>query len=230
MPYFYFRKTFMQTKLTTKIPLILILLITLVFAKLHFNKRSDDGKDICCNISADARGYYAWLPAIFIYHDLNFTFFDTVEMKDSTCGCTKDRPIQDYRYYFNGKACNKYYPGASFMILPFFFFAHIKTLYFSHYIPDGYSFYYFKLIAWAAIFYYFIGMLFLLKVLKKLQLSTLQKSFTILLVTFGSNMIYYIIDFPVYSHIYSFALISAFLYYSFALQERISSKNILMWG
>lgn len=28
-------------------------------------------------ISHDANGYYAYLPAVFIYHDLNFNFYDS---------------------------------------------------------------------------------------------------------------------------------------------------------
>lgn len=218
----------MKTRIFNKTPILLILLIALVFAKLHANKRSE-GKDICFNICGDSRGYYAWLPAIFIYHDLNFKFFDEVEMKDTTCGSTtaKAIPIQDYRYYFNGKACNKYYPGTSFMVLPFFVAAHLATTYLSHYSPNGYTYYYFTIMALAAIFYYILGMFFFLGILDKLRLNTLQKSFTILLVTFGSNMIYYIIDAPLYSHIYSFTLIAAFLYYIFALNEDYSTKNLL---
>ena len=217
----------MRTKLFNNIPLLLILAVALLFAKLHINKRTGNKRDICFNITDDARGYYAWLPAIFIYHDLNFTFFDTVEVPDTTCGCTKAWPITDYRLLSEGGKFDKYYPGSAFMMLPFFIAAHAETFYFSSYPPNGYSYYYFRITALAAAFYYLIGMLFLLGVLKKLHLNTLQQTLTILLVSFGTNMIYYIIDAPLYSHIFSFALISAFLYYSFSLKERLSAKNIV---
>jgi hypothetical protein len=216
----------MKTKFINQLPVLFILLFALVFAKLHINKRTDKGKDVCFNICGDARGYYAWLPAVFIYHDLNFAFFDSVEMKDTTCGGQSGISVQDYRYYFNGKACDKYYPGTAFMMLPFFAAAHIYTMYFSGYLPNGYTFWYFKLMAFSAMFYYMIGMLFFLKVLKKLGLNTQQQSLAVVLVTFGSNMIYYIIDAPLYSHIYSFTLAAAFLNYAFALKENFSLKNL----
>src|SRR5271156_1891631 len=104
----------------SKIPLILLLLITLVFAKLQANKRLGSKSDVCMNICSDGRGYYAWLPAIFIYHDVNFGFFENVELKSPLCGGKVGGCLQDYRNTFDGKVCNKYYPGASFMMLPFF--------------------------------------------------------------------------------------------------------------
>ena len=218
----------MKSGAFNKAPLLLILLLALVFAKLHANKRSEV-KDACFNICGDARGYYAWLPAIFIYHDLNFKFYDQVEFRDSTCGCTTATaiPIQDYRYTFNGKSFDKYYPGTSFLMLPFFLTAHIYTSAFTEYKPNGYTWYYFHIMAYGAIFYYIIGMLFFLGILEKLQLSIFKKLLTIIMVTFGTNLIYYIVDAPLYSHIYSFALIAAFLYYSFSLNEQFKFKTIL---
>ncbi len=215
----------MKEKLTRSIPLALILFIGLAFAKLHANKRSGSA-DECFTICSDARGYYAWLPAIFIYHDLNFHFYNEVELKDSLCSSIKEAPIQDYRYTFNGKACNKYYPGSAFMMLPFFAVAHFYVDHFTSYPPNGYSIPYFSIMAVAAVFYYLIGMLFFLKILGLFRLNNLQKSLTLLFVTFGSNMIYYVIDAPLYSHVYSFCLITAFLYYTLRLSKDFSAVNL----
>lgn len=217
----------MKRRIAQRIPLLLIILISLAFAKLHINKRAGS-KDECFTICGDARGYYAWLPAIFIYHDLNFRFFDSVEMKDTSCGGIKDIPIQDYRYQFNGNACDKYYPGASLMMLPFFAIAHTYTAWFTSYPPNGYSMPYFSIMALGAVFYYFLGMLFLLKILVLLNLNNKQKILTILFTTFGSNIIYYVIDAPLYSHVYSFALIAAFVYYTLRLNMDFSWRNIAL--
>ena len=216
----------MKKKIQNKIPLLLILLLSLLFANLHINKRSGS-KNICFNICGDSRGYYAWLPAVFIYHDLNFSFFDRVELTDSTCGCSAGLPIQDYRYNFEDKDCDKYYPGVSFLMLPFFAVAHIATKYFTHYPANGYSQLYFSIMGLAGAFYYFIGMLIFLGVLRKLGLNTLQKTLTVILLTFGSNIMFYVVDAPVYSHIYSFVLIAAFCYSALSLKERLSARNIL---
>ena len=225
MPYFYFRETFMQTKLTTKIPLILILLLTLVFAKLQFNKRLSSPSDVCMNICSDGRGYYAWLPAIFIFHDLNFGFFEQVELKSSPCGGAIGGCIQDYRNSLDGHVCNKYYPGTAFMMLPFFAWAHI-TESMGGYRATGYSPPYFQMIGIAGICYFLLGMLLFLAILRKLQLNILQQSLTILLIAFGSNILYFTADKPAYSHIYSFVLIGAFLYYALCLRQRFSMRHL----
>jgi hypothetical protein len=206
-------------------PVLLVVLIALVFANLHLNRRSSQ-TDNCFNICGDARGYYAWLPAIFIYHDLNFKFFDSVEMKEANCGAQVGIPIQDYRYTLDGRAIDKYYPGTSFMMLPFFATAHFATKFFTYYPADGYSPLYFKVMGLAGVFYYLIGMLFFLGILRQLALNTLQKILSVLLASFGTNIIYYAIDAPVYSHIYSFTLIAAFLYWALCLKNKFSLKYI----
>ena len=215
----------MKAKLTTKIPLILLLLLTLVFAKLQFNKRLGAPDDVCMNICSDGRGYYAWLPAIFIYHDLNFGFFEQVELKTSPCGGAIGGCIQDYRNSFDGHICNKYYPGTAFMMLPFFAWAHI-TESMGGYRTTGYSPLYFQMIGISGICYLLLGMLIFLAILRKLQLNTLQQSLTILLVALGSNILYFTADKPAYSHIYSFVLIAAFLYYAICLREHFSAKHL----
>ena len=50
-------------------------------------------------LESDARAYYAYLPAIFIYDDLNFSFFDSIE------GEKYYNPnfYYDYRAGYNGK-------------------------------------------------------------------------------------------------------------------------------
>jgi len=207
------------------LPVVLIVLITLVFLNLQINKRSSQ-TDSCFNICGDARGYYAWLPAIFIYHDLSFGFFDTVEMTEANCGAQVGIPIQDYRLTIDGKTINKYYPGVSVMMLPFFASAHFITKHFTSYPANGYSPLYFRVMGMAGVFYYCVGMLFFLALLGLLGLSTAQKTLTVLLVTFGTNLIYYTIDAPVYSHIYSFALVAAFLYYSLRLRDTLSLKYV----
>ena len=217
----------MNKRFAGNIPVMLILLISLLFAKLQFNKRFSSGTDICMNICSDGRGFYAWLPAIFIYNDYTFSFFETVELKAAPCGGAKGGCLQEYRSEIYGRNFNKYYPGASFMMLPFFTVAHFITKWFTNDPANGYSTVYFIMMGFSGIFYYFLGMLFFLKVLGKIGLNTLQKSLTVLLVTFGSNIMYYAIDKPTYSHIYSFALIAAFIYYIFCLKERFSVKYLV---
>ena len=207
-------------------PVLLIVLFSLLFANLQTNKRSG-GHDACWNICGDGRGYYAWLPALFIYQDLNFHFTDSVEKKVPDCGLQSGMPIQEYRYNFEGRDCNKYYPGAAFLMLPFFTIAHLYTKWFTNLPANGYSIYYFKIIALSGITYYLLGMLFFLGILTLLRLTDLHKCLTIVIITFGTNLIYYAIDTPAWSHIYSFTIMSAFIYFALKIKELPKTKYLI---
>ena len=86
--------------------------------------------------------------------------------------------------------------------------------------------------AFSAIFYFCFGMLFFLRILRLLKLTYIQQSFTIILVTLGSNIIYYTIDTPVWSHIYSFTIVSAFVYYVMKIKDNpeknLIAKNLIL--
>ncbi|MBK7573437.1 MAG: hypothetical protein IPI10_18220 [Bacteroidetes bacterium] len=84
-------------------------------------------------IISDGKGYYAYLPAAFIYHDMNMMFFDSIEAKYYDAN-TK----YQYRTVANGKVIDKYFAGAAVMQVPFFLTAHAITL-MSDEPADGYS-------------------------------------------------------------------------------------------
>jgi len=54
---------------------LLIIAAILVIVSLNINSGKDYSSGM---IMSDGKGYYAWLPAIFIYHDLHFHFFDQI--------------------------------------------------------------------------------------------------------------------------------------------------------
>ena len=67
-------------------------------------------------IKADGKGYYDYLPAAFIYNDLNFEYTDTLQtefydQKSYTSG---------YLHTVNGHQINKYFPGVAVLWMPFF--------------------------------------------------------------------------------------------------------------
>ena len=111
-------------------------------------------------IEADGKGYYAYLPAIFIYHDLNFGFFDEIEKEKYY------NPNGYYDYRANGghgEYINKYYCGTAVAELPFFLGAHLLTR-IQGGDTDGYSKNYLVSVSIAALFYLFIGLFFLRKI------------------------------------------------------------------
>lgn len=186
---------------------ILLIFIVMIVASSNMNWGKDHWNRI---IASDAKGYYAYLPAVFIYHDLNFGFFDHIEKEkyyNKNLYC-------DFRAYWNNKTISKYYCGTAIAQLPFFLAAHFLS-YLTEYDMDGYSKLYPILINLAAIFYLIIGLFFINKVLLFFQIDDKYRAIALLAITFGTNIFYYTIVEPGMSHIYSFAFITMFLYYGF---------------
>ncbi|MFN6040106.1 MAG: hypothetical protein ACK452_16670 [Bacteroidota bacterium] len=175
-------------------------------------------------LESDARGYYAYLPATFIYKDFNFGFFDSIEGKKYF-----DKNFYyDYRVVANEKIINKYWCGTSICELPFFLLSHIFT-FFTNGDTDGYSKLYPILINCAAIFYLMIGLIYLEKLLVLFSIDEKKRWMTLGLVFFATNLFYYTIIEPGMSHVYSFALICIFIYHfkKFVLQPNTKSLYFL---
>lgn len=177
----------------------------------------DYWKGILCS---DARGYYAWLPAIFIYHDLQFDFQKTIENPQ-----TDPRHQSVYRVRVEDSYSNKYFIGTSLAELPFFLIAHIITK-MTGGISDGYSFFYQLFINLAGIFYAFVGLIYLRNLLVRLHFSESVISWTIISTLFASNLFYYSIIEPGMSHVYSFAFACAFLYNIHSWLYNVSKKHL----
>jgi len=183
---------------------VIIFLMTCVTANLNWGK--DHWKEI---ILSDGKGYYAYLPAIFIYHDLNLGFFDKIEKQDYY----NKFLYYDYRANGNGKVIDKYFCGTALAELPFFLTAHALSP-LSGYRPDGYSNLYHILISIAALFYLLAGLVFLNAVLGGYNIREWEKSVVLFAAVFGTNLFYYTVREPSMSHVFSFAFISIFVYCS----------------
>ena len=202
---------------SSKITVIIIMLImTIVTSNLNWGKSSWVGI-----IESDGKGYYAYLPAIFIYNDLNFGFFDEIEKEKYY-----DKNLYyDYRSGAYGKVINKYYCGTALAELPFFIIAHtsVKLL---GYDADGYSKTYPVFISIAALFYLFLGLLYLRYILGEYKISERNISITLMAAAFGTNLFYYTVGEAGMSHIYSFAFVSMFFYYVKKYFDLLQNKYI----
>jgi hypothetical protein len=166
------------------------------------------GKERWRNIlEADGKGYYAYLPAVFIYQDLNYGFFDEIE------GRKYHDPnlFYDYRTQVGGQISNKYYAGTALALCPFFWGAHTATQ-ITGGDPDGYSRLYPMAINVAAVFYALLALLFLRAWLRKYRVKEGSIILVSLALVFGTNLFYYIVSEPGMSHVYSFAFVSGFLW------------------
>ncbi len=137
-------------------------------------------------ISWDVSGYYMYLPAIFIYDDLNsFRFLDTVLIKYNP---TPD-PQQIHVIDSNNKVI-KYSCGQAITMLPWFLLSHAYALNSNRFEADGFSFPY----QWGIGFGMFIYALIGLYLLRRFLLYYFSDSVTgvvLLLLVFGSNYLNY---------------------------------------
>ena len=171
-----------------------------VSANTSFNKNYKTGV-----IEADAKGYYAYLPAVFIYHDLNFGFFDTIERGTYY----NSNLYYDYRREVNGRVINKYYAGTALCLAPFFLAGHCITL--ASGLPaDGYSYYYTLMVHWGALFYLLLALAGLIRLLKSFSTRGYIVAWVIPAMVLGTNLFYYVVTEFGMSHLYSFTAITWF--------------------
>ena len=109
--------------------------IAIVFTYIVFNLASWKSRHM---LGMDEAGYYIYLPATFIYHDVgHLAFYPQMEAKYNLSNGVKWYAIYDEP---GGFKLNKYPLGTAIFELPFFFAAHIVCLLQpATYPPDGYS-------------------------------------------------------------------------------------------
>ena len=165
-------------------------------------------------IVADGLGYYAYLPAQFIYQDTDFKFewFDAV-FNANYDNHLFEKPTQNFMVAYGERMINLYYPGQSLLQLPFFFVGHFfaKIL---EYPADGFSLPYQMAMGISGLFYTLLGLFFCFKLLVNLSKDSKLSFLITVIVFFGTNLFTYSIFAGCYTHCYSFAFLSLSLYAS----------------
>src|ERR1035437_167876 len=162
-------------------------------------------------IMAEGLGYYAYLPATFIYNDHTFSFFNKVHPNYYYSGVAEP-PTKEFIAEFDGIKLDKYYPGVSLLWLPFFLLAHLIALLF-HLPADGYSPIYQYAIGIAGIFYTYLGVRFTKKILTHYKISPSIQVLTLCTIVFGTNLLMYAAVWSSQTHGYSFFLIAVFCWF-----------------
>jgi len=101
----------------------IIAILALISAIMNHN-RSDFGDQVI--IKADALGYYAYLPAVFIYHDPDFGFKNNYAQDHFMANDNAE-----YLVKYGNSRVNKYFSGLAILVMPFFLLAHIVALVFN---------------------------------------------------------------------------------------------------
>jgi hypothetical protein len=199
---------------------ILIIGISSILLTIHFRwigNNGDASKEI---ISGDGRGYYAYLPAFFIYHDYTYDF---LKNESTVPNGYTDAFLVDYK----NRQLNKYTCGVALLQSPFFIVTHLICK-FTSYKCDGYSKPYQIAISIAAIFYLILGLYFLRAILFYFLFEDKHTAVVLLCITFGTNLLYYAIMEPSMSHIYSFAAIAGCFLSLLKLTKKYSIKILLI--
>jgi len=173
-------------------------------------------------IVADGMGYYNYLPATFIYHDHDYQFEWFPKVYHQYYAHQNEDPLSHFMVKYKDRQINLYYPGVSLLQLPFFFIAHGLAYLLS--VPaDGYAWPYQLMMALSAMFYAWVGLIVLHKIIKQLTQNSQAASLTIVAVLLGTNLYTYAIFNGCYSHVYSFFAIT--LFYSKA-QDFFNHKSL----
>lgn len=191
---------------------VLILVTIFLVASLFFFSKWNRSSILA---GGDAWGYYCYLPAVFIHHDL-----------DNLKGSLTARFHNDYNQPFDTtKAFNtaelsyskdgrtpviKYTYGVAVFEAPFFLIAHALAPPL-HYEADGYSRIYIILLHLSLVFYCVLGLWFLRRFLLEYYSDAVTAVILLVLAT-GTNLYYFVVESTPMSHVYLFCLFSILLY------------------
>ena len=175
----------------------------------------------------DKSGYYAFLPATFIYHDLDRMDFIT-PMNE------KYHFVPGVDYYglveqSNGKRLERYHLGVSLFQLPFFAIAHLVTVSTEVYPADGYSPYYMLAVCISSAFWAVLG-LYILGAFLRRYFNDYSTVFAVLLLAFGTNLYAYSTFETGMSHPYSFFLIACVLNFTDMWYKTGRKKWVVLLG
>lgn len=170
----------------------------------------------------DRSGYHLYLPAAFIYNDVQqlgfYSYIDDVY-----------EPSGQYRNYCiyevdNGNRINRYNIGVAVHEAPFFLLAHYINTTWLHYAADGYSLPY----EWATIIANLLWTLTGLWALRKLLLQYFTDNITAITlvgIVFGTNIYYHTIFSPGGAHCYAFSHVALIILFTDKLYTTGKTRN-----
>ena len=173
-------------------------------------------------LSYDAAIYYAYLPAVFIYKDLDLKYMDTLPPY------MKEHYKVTYEELPNGKRYIKTTMGLAWLHLPFFLAGHWKAG-MAGKNQNGYSRSYENFLVYGAFCYVILAMI-LLSVVLRAWFSDLVTGLSIASIGLGTNLMYYSTLEGLHVHAYNFSLFCFFLYGVYRYFKRPALWKALLLG
>jgi hypothetical protein len=163
-------------------------------------------------IRSDALGYYAYLRAVFINHDLGH-----------------EKPNETYLHATPDGTLNKYFAGEAVMLTPFFLVAHEWAIVAGE-ATDGLSTPYVCAVGLAGLVYAFFGLLAFRALLRRSGIGEPVMATVLLTIGLGTQLVQYASIQPGWSHVYSFCMVSVFLLITARLADGLRSWGCVAWG
>lgn len=171
-------------------------------------------------LRSDVNSYYAYLPALFIYHDIKLTF---LEVDRSALG----PHFWDIRTPLGTRSIIATY-GVALLYLPFFLMGHAYALLFGYPIT-GFSSPYAFFIQWSSWVYLLFALLMMRRLLKKYFTDGVT-AIVIAATVVSTNLLWYVTGEAPMSHIYSFFVITGFLFLIDRWIDRPNLRDAILTG
>jgi hypothetical protein len=174
-------------------------------------------------IEWDVVSYYSYLPATFIYKDI------TLEFTKDTSKHYEQKHLFWYQVAPNKGRVIKMTMGMAILYSPFFLIAHAYASSSDSYKPNGFSVPYEFMLAISDLFYLFVGLFYLRKLLLTFHSESIA-AITLIAILFGTNLYYYSSSTLAMTHSYTFALVAIFLYQFIKWYEMPNFKGTIFMG
>ncbi len=182
--------------------LFIALAIFFIFCFYQFRLIGKSGEEWKRVFTSDSEGYYAYLPAIFIYENLDQQHYH-----------------QGFNFITeNNKIVNKYYIGTSLLESPFFFIATVHSKIVGASV-DGFNFYYSFWVGLAPIFYVMLSLVYLYRMVLYFSKNKLFSIALIIFTAIGTNLFYYTVYKGNFSHAFSFSFMVFYLWNLFIIYK-----------
>lgn len=189
----------MKVTIKNKLSLYAIIFATIIVTWVNHNFSYWNKKEGVINW--DVISYYSYLPAFFVYNDLELKFHKYEE---------EDVYIMWPKTLDNGKKLIKTTMGLSFMYLPFFLMAHGYS-YIAGIEMTGYTSIYKYFLVLSSIFYFLLGLVFVRKILLK-YFNDKITSISLLVIALGTNLYFFTTFKVAMPHTYLLCLFAIFIW------------------